>query len=398
MLALVLVTAAAGCGDDSEPAATAPAPDSSAPDTAPVTSAPETSAPDTAAPTTTADSTVEETTTTAAAFEDVVTPLDPGPLSPRREVAAAASTDRVVVYGGTAAGIGLDDGAAYDPVSETWSALASSNGLAAGASAALAVGDSIVFAGPAGVATLDLAAGSWTALDAAPYPDGRFVVSSATMLVLEGDPARGVDGTVGAQGVAVLDPADGTWTALPPVPVAEVTDAVVADGEVTVVALASFDAPGRVAMRFDGSGWTDLGMPVVDWFFGSFAFTDGTDLVVWANASAVAPNANDHGVAYSVADGAWRDVPQLPGDAWECYASAVAAGTKLYVDNCASTAVVDLASGEMVLRDDLVAAAQSTETLVFLDGAVYRWGAEYCYAECADPPETVRFHRLAAGL
>lgn len=338
------------------------------------------------------------TTTTAPDDGSVIEALDPGPLAARWDAAVVAADGRVVVYGGTVAGVALDDGAAFDPATTTWEALPTSGGLAEGAEVGLAVEGDVVLAGPGGVARLSLVDGVWAGLDPSPYPDGRFVATSSWLVALEDDPTRGVEGTPGAIGIAVFDPETDSWVEAPPVPAGEVRDLVESEGLLVAVASGVEDPSDRVAFGLGAEGWMDLEMPPIDWSFGSLAVGAGTNVFVWGGDPPGGDGeANEYGLSYSATDDSWHEVAPLTSDWWECYVSVAVFAGQLVLDVCAVVALYDRETDSMTEVSTLTAEQQTWAPFVNLGEAAYRWGAVNCYGECADPPSAMVFQRVVSG-
>jgi hypothetical protein len=305
-----------------------------------------------------------------------------------------------LVYGGrTEQTESLDDGAVYDTSTGSWSLLPSSGGLAAGAYAALATGGSVVFAGAFGVASFELSTSRWTALPSAPggacclFTTGSSLLATSQMPA--GDPAQ--------FSVARLDPATGSWSDLPPLQGVQVSSVVEIGGSLIAIlehASAVFqvgvaDPAGRTAVRLEGDTWVDLAMPPLDWFYGIFATTDGTEKFVWDGSfvNEGDDRTGDHGLVFSAADSAWAEIPPLPKDWWECYISPVAMNGALVVDTCGFVARYDIAEGAMKAIGAL--ADPTPAPFVAIEAAAYRWGNVFCYA-CDGPIEMV-FQRLTVN-
>jgi hypothetical protein len=313
-------------------------------------------------------------------------PLDPGPLGGRFQAATAAVGDELVVFGGFESSMtGHDDGAAYDTVAGTWRPLPSSGGLAEGATAALATeGERVVFAGPGGVARLDVGAGTWQPLESSPFAAGRFVVAGDGLYVVEeAYPLEQV-------GIARLDPSTGAWDPLPPVAGSFVVDLHSVGGTLVAITQPPTEATDRAAFALDGDGWRDLAMPALDWMFGSISTVAAGRLLVWSGEAFAAPDRlNDHGLAFEVAAGAWEEIEGLPGDWWECYATATPWGDLLLLDVCGVTALFDPAAGTVVATDGLEGDELSSAPWRTVADGVYRWGERQCYGDCEDPPALV---------
>lgn len=398
-LIAVLILATVGCSDDrprTVPATSSADTNSSPPSSASESTTAATEAP--ATPTSDAPSTSSTTSSTTVSAGGVVSEsLDPGPLSPRFSAATVAVDGLLLVYGGRTQQIeALDDGAIYDTTTGSWRLLPSSEGLAAGASTAVAGGGSIVFAGAFGVASFDLSTSRWTALPPPPSAECCLYTTESSLLAISQlstvEPAQ--------LSVSRLDPAAGTWIDLPPLDGMQVGNIVEIGGSLIAIvehAPAVFevgvsDPAGRSAMRLEGDTWVDLTMPPLDWFFGIFATTDGTQMFVWDGSfvNEGDDRTGDHGLVFSAGDRTWAEIPPLPKDWWECYISSVALDGVLVVDACGLVARYDVAAEEMKTIGELT--DPTPAPFVVIDATAYRWGHANCYV-CEGPLETV-FQRL----
>lgn len=397
----VLAMAMVGCSDDPPRTVPAASPASSVPEsmtTLTTDSPPPTDAPATSSTTSTTTSSTTSSTTGSAGGV-VSESLDPGPLSPRFSAATVAVGGLFLVYGGrTEETESLDDGAVYDTSTGGWSLLPSSGGLAAGAYAALATGGSVVFAGAFGVASFDLSTSRWTALPSPPSAECCLYASGSSLFAISEfsavEPPQ--------LSVSRFDPATAMWIELPRLQGMQLWNIVEVNGSLIAIvghAPAVFqvgvsDPAGMSAMRLEGDTWVDLAMPPLDWFYGIFATTDGTEMFVWDGSfvNEGDDRTGDHGLVFS-ADSTWAEIPPLPRDWWECYISPVAMNGVLVVDTCGSVARYDIAEGAMKAIGAL--ADPTPAPFVAIEAAAYRWGNVFCYA-CDGPLEIV-FQRLTVN-
>jgi hypothetical protein len=161
--------------------------------------------------------------------------IAPAPLSPRTDHVAVWTGDAMIVWGGSRTPRGgrarlLYDGAAYDPESDSWRALAAtrlldapSAILPAGAEPdleAVWTGDAMVVWGPNGAAGYDPEADEWERL-----PDPPTAVSAnGSSLIWTGEEliVWGGTGSSGDEFIAVgaaYDPTKRDWTPLPEAPI-----------------------------------------------------------------------------------------------------------------------------------------------------------------------------------
>jgi hypothetical protein len=223
--------------------------------------------------------------------------LPPSPLEARTLAASAWTGSELLVWGGWRGTYGyafaqglLDDGAAYDPISDTWRPLA-----------------------PApieGRAPLSV----WT---------GRELLVWGTALRVEGRPRDG----------AAYDPASDTWRVIPKAPL-ELTDATaVWTGKEMIVfgaALCCGNNPETrtaIGAAYDPDADTWRRIPDSELSpQASTAAWDGGEMIAWdyLNDSA----------AYEPVNDVWRSLPRVPLDDWECTPESVAVRASVLGDYC----------------------------------------------------------------
>jgi hypothetical protein len=322
--------------------------------------------------------------------DGVIGELDPGPLSPRYRAATAAVGGRLLVYGGVADGVALDDGAVFDPTTGTWEMLPSSGGIAAGASDAAADGTRVVLAGQTSAAAFDLANGTWSPLPPPPDATGAVLATDRALFsIVEGSaeiPAM----------IHRLDAGAASWVTLPAVPAGGPLAGVhVHDGRPVVVQLVASDGPDGAAFVLDGDTWRDLAMPDLNWALGLTSTLAGDDLLVWGGDPPGQPGVgNTDGLAYSFLSGEWRRIAPLPNDWWECYTNFIAYDGVVRGDVCGVVIEYDVPTDKMTALGVLDASDQVGWRWIDVDGTAYRWGTLSCYAEC-DPLPPIAFQRWA---
>jgi hypothetical protein len=218
-------------------------------------------------------------------------------------------------------------------------------------------------------------------MDPVPFPAGRFFAAGDDLYVAEDAfPLEQV-------GMARLDPSSGAWTPLPPVAGSFLVDLHSVDGTLIAITDPATDATDRAAAALEPDGWRDLAMPALEWIFGSVSTVAGGRLLVWAGDAVAAPDAlNDHGLAYDAATGEWSEIERLPGDWWECYASAADWDGLLLLDVCGITALYDPVAGSVLASGGLEGEQLSPARWWAVGGDLYRWGERYCYGDCETPP------------
>lgn len=155
-------------------------------------------------------------------------PLAPAPLAGRANSSAVWTGSKMIVFGGLARGAGcqpgcaLNDGASYDPVTDTWAPMAPAPIAGRSGHSAVWVQDRMVVWGgaveggkpTADGASYDPATDAWTALPPAPLEARiahRTVASAHRMLVWGGSSGEGQAGKHFADG-AIYSPANNAWT------------------------------------------------------------------------------------------------------------------------------------------------------------------------------------------
>jgi hypothetical protein len=223
--------------------------------------------------------------------------LPPSPLEARTLAASAWTGSELLVWGGWRGTYGyafaeglLDDGAAYDPTSDTWRALAPAP---------------VVGRAPLSV---------WT---------GRELLVWGTALRVEDRPRDG----------AAYNPATDTWRVIPEAPI-ELTDATAAwTGEEMIVFGAALccgnDPETRTAIGAAYDPDADTWRRIADSELSPQASTaawNGSEMIAWdyLNDSA----------AYEPTSDVWRSLPRVPLDDWECPPESVALGASVLGDYC----------------------------------------------------------------
>jgi hypothetical protein len=244
--------------------------------------------------------------------------LPPSPIEARTLAASAWTGSELLVWGGWRGTYGdafaqglLDDGAAYDPASDTWRPLA-----------------------PApieGRAPLSV----WT---------GRELLVWGTALRVEDRPRDG----------AAYDPATDTWRVIPEAPI-ELTDAsAVWTGREMIVLGAALccgnDPETETAIGAAYDPATDTWRRIADAELSPQASTaawDGSEVIAWdyLNDSA----------AYDPDEDMWRPLPRVPLDEWECPPESVAVDPSILGDYCGDLVLheVGVDAWREVSRQDL---------------------------------------------
>jgi len=253
--------------------------------------------------------------------------LDPGPLAPREQAAVVWTGEELVVWGGQdvggVPGPAEDDGAAYDPDTETWRAMDPAP-LAAGAATAAWTGDEVLVVSrvDGSTAAWEPATGDWRVLRRAPRTIDVTTVRSGAVPVWTG--AELIDVSAGAS----YDPASDQWTDLPASPV----DGVLADTTWTgteVVAVYAQRNDLRPASMSTSAAAYD---PDVD----SWRLLPDAQLsiakVAWDGERLIAVDCDERAATLDPAGDRWDPLPLVPVLQQEgCDATPVVLGGEVYV-------------------------------------------------------------------
>jgi len=224
--------------------------------------------------------------------------LPDSPLSGRSDMASAWTGEELLIWGGFDGGFRevpfFDDGAAFDPVTETWRMLP---------------------APPIG-------------------PRTPFSVWTGRELIVWGSAdrfARLRDG-------AAYDPTTNTWRTIADGPT-DITDgSAVWTGEEMIVFGAALDGnnhaytPTAVAAAYDPAADTWRELPPSD-------LSPQAMTAEWVNGELIAWDYEHGSAAYDPGTNSWRQLPDVPLRFSECYPSSVATATIMFGEFCGSTVV-----------------------------------------------------------
>lgn len=191
--------------------------------------------------------------------------LAPSPLSARNAPASVWTGEEVLLWGGHAPGTYARDGAAYNPDTDSWRSIADAPITSAGAPTAVWTGNEmLVLAGfnSVAAAAYDPASDSWRALSAVPgqpsAPHAQ-VVWTGDRLVVRANYRNAAPSPDLQSGLFAYDPEDDRWSELPPsspdtgyLPILEFA------GDSLVQAT---QQPGALITRYDldSETWTGIG-------------------------------------------------------------------------------------------------------------------------------------------
>jgi hypothetical protein len=190
--------------------------------------------------------------------------LDDAPVAPRAMALAGWTGEEALFVGGdldpcppnagcAAPESAASDGAAYDPDSAQWRVIAEAPAPMGYWFRTTMVGDTMVIFGDGRWWAYDAGADAWAGLPAPPAPtEDTGSISSAGGLVY----------AMGRRGrVQVLDLAAGTWSELPAAPTRLVGAVVATEDGVVVSGPTRRDGTGVVAQVWDGRSWTEVPVP-----------------------------------------------------------------------------------------------------------------------------------------
>lgn len=226
-----------------------------------------------------------------------------------------------------------DDGAAYDPSSDSWTQLPASPSWSLAGHSAIWTGAEMIVWGGVGMqgrgAAFDPSAGSWRSLPPAPT-EARFrhaAVWTGTEMIMWG----GADGSEESLATgAAYNPVSDSWRELPPAP------------------LSGRDSPTAV--------WT------------------GTEMIVWGGFDYLEGGLGD-GAAYDPASDTWREIPRSPGSAVLGDTTVAWNGQEMVVVSGAGEfAMYSPAEDAWMKLPDPPAGRVLNPTLVSQGGEVVLWG------------------------
>ena len=224
--------------------------------------------------------------------------LAAGPLSPRSGAVAVWTGTEVLVWGGDReAGA---DGAAYDPIRDEWRTLSDSP------------------------------------LDAS-VPVGA--VWTGTEMIVWGSASRAASAVDGA----AYDPHEDRWRELPPAPFALNEATLAWTGDEMIV----------IGARLDGNNWSDtehargaaFDPATSEWrVLPPYPFSPQASTAVWTGRELVVWDYELRSAAYDPAANRWRPLPDLPLEFSECYPKGAAGEGLVLAWHCGRTALLDPAA------------------------------------------------------
>jgi hypothetical protein len=230
--------------------------------------------------------------------------LPPSPMSARNAPAVAWTGDRAVFWGGHGAGIGHRDGAIYDPAADEWTPIAEAPIASAGRPQAVWTGEEVlVVAGfnSGEAAAYDPATDRWRELPpmpGQPLPPNVQAIWTGDELVVRAMP-RSVGGAM-REALYAYAPAEGRWRALPSVSPSGGASLAAWTGDRLVRVTQEHGAP--IATHVPGAGnWTGIGTWPED--------VRGMEVSVWTGTHLLLFGGGDHAWLLDPSTGALDPTP-----------------------------------------------------------------------------------------
>ena len=273
--------------------------------------------------------------------EQTWTQIAEGPLSPRGDAVAVWTGEQVLIWGGTAPGVDgstmqVNDGASWNPETNTWTSFPAHTGAVAGMTGAAWTGQEAVFLGtiapgfslqPSDSWAFDPTTGNWRDLEPTPDTSGDDLRGRRAFTTDRGVLVATITDDVRVK-VSLLDPQSGEWTDFPleweaqnPINPSDIA------WTGTVLVFVNHDGPGTVFRPWDGSRsdipatGSELRLPAVALPNGEVATVTVGDR--WLGIKQA---------GFEVHAGTWQDTEPAPAD-MDSSAVTVAHDGELYAWN-----------------------------------------------------------------
>lgn len=339
--------------------------------------------------------TTSTSTTSLPQIESDAVPVDIGPLEPRGGHSVIWTGEEVIVWGGEGNESGsvlYSDGAAYDPITDTWRLIAPSPLSPRRYHVAVWTGEEMLVVG--GVHETDAAAyepttDTWRSVAGSPIRLGPGV----------GGPIEGVTGAVwtgselviwqvSTDEVAAYDPAADEWTLLPPTGLEAGNGALRTDG-VDVYAFGGsagpWDNPLRPA-RLEGEQWVQL--PSVDLSTDNVTLGavptltawDGEKFVAWSDSGnegktvALAPNTPE-----------WAEIGPIPVHGCEGLGEPIAGAGGIVAFGWCDNSLAIHSSATGTWTQSTVPGYPTARYTVWTGSELINWGDTCCYGTGGAP-------------
>lgn len=308
------------------------------------------------------------------------------PIEGRYGNAAAWTGEEVLVWGGTPDGadesLALADGAAFDPGARSWRGLADGPLESAGGRTAVWAGDAMLVWGgevgdgghgrPDDGAAYDPRTDSWTELPASPHWSlaGHSALWTGTEMIVWG--GLGMEGRG-----AAFDPERKAWRTLAPGPLEgrHGHSAVWTGKEMIVWGGRGGEGPLATGAAYDpdSDSWRELlSAPLSARDLHAATWT-GAEMIVWGGWTEEA--AVSDGAAYDPASNTWRELPRAPVKAAILASSAAWTGREVIVVGAkGKVAAYSPKEDEWATLPEPPTGAVTMPTLLDADGEVVLWG------------------------
>ncbi len=230
--------------------------------------------------------------------------ISPAPLTPRGSAAAVWTGSEMIVWGGHAPGLDAVDGAAYDPSTDTWREIADAPIVSAGSPPAVWTGsEMIVMAGfnSGAAAAYDPSSNAWRTITPPPgrptAPDPQMVWMGSALMTKLDYPMS----SAGASGFYTYDPAQDEWSQLPDADFGPGWASLLVASDTEVIAIAQ--SPGAVTQAFDpaAGSWRAVAEAPPD--------AGGYSSAVWTGEAVLLFDGGPGAVLLDPVTGTWTPTP-----------------------------------------------------------------------------------------
>lgn len=290
--------------------------------------------------------------------------LSPSPLVGRSTMASVWTGQELLLWGGDSEDEPFDDGAAYDPRTDTWTLLPDGPLSPRNAPAAVWTGTELLLWGGHGTregqsdgAAYDPAARRWRPIADAPFrSEGRPVGlwTGSEMVVLAG---------FNSPDAAAYDPVSDRWRKLPDLPgnlQPPNTTGVWTGEEAVTVIQSGASGTELVSLRLDGAQWTSLG-----------ALPSASAQLAWTGDELLVAAGDE---AFVVRDGERTPVATAPAGVQVGDATGVWTGRALVLWRGDLASAIDPVAGTWEAIPSGAATHRVQPAVVWADGVVLGWG------------------------
>lgn len=291
------------------------------------------------------------------------------PLAGRSTMASVWTGSEMLIWGGDGPSGQFDDGAAYEPRTDTWELLPDAPLSPRNAPAAVWTGDELLLWGGSASggdfsdgAAYDPATKTWRTIAAAPFSSaGRPVGlwTGSEMVVLAG---------FNSSDAAAYDPASDEWRVLPDTPrnLQAPNPVAVWTGDAVVAVVQPRDPMGSasavVSMRLGADQWTEA--PPAG---------GGQILLGWTGEAVVAAS-GDEARLFDLVSNEWRTIASAPSDTTVGDTAAVWTGSHLFVWEGDRASLIDPKGETWQLTPSGDPGRRTQSAVVWADGVLIAWG------------------------